>query len=63
MQRQTAVRNVDEPETTRIEFRVDTNPGSIIVEAGDIYGGDVNIAARLERLAEPGSGIPNISSY
>ncbi len=54
VQRQMAVRNVNEPETTRIEFRIGINLGDIIVEAGDIYGGGVNIAARLEQLATTG---------
>ncbi len=54
VQRQMAVHNVNEPETTRIEFRIGINLGDIIVEAEDIYGGGVNIAARLEQLAATG---------
>ena len=38
----------------RIEFRVGINSGDVIVEDGDIHGDGVNIAARLEALAEPG---------
>jgi class 3 adenylate cyclase/pimeloyl-ACP methyl ester carboxylesterase len=38
----------------RIEFRVGINLGDIIIEADDIYGDGVNIAARLEGIAEPG---------
>jgi adenylate cyclase len=40
--------------TERIEFRIGVHQGDIVVEAGDILGDGVNIAARLEALAEPG---------
>jgi TolB-like protein/Flp pilus assembly protein TadD len=43
------------PENRRIEFRIGINIGDIIVEDQDIYGDGVNVAARLEGLAEPGS--------
>ena len=42
------------PEDRRIEFRIGINVGDIIVEDGDILGDGVNVAARLEGLAEPG---------
>ncbi len=54
VQRAMARRNADVPEDRRIEFRVGINLGDIIVEGDDIYGDGVNIAARLEGLAEPG---------
>ena len=38
----------------RIQFRVGINSGDVIVEDGDIHGDGVNIAARLEGIAEPG---------
>jgi adenylate cyclase len=38
----------------RIEFRIGINVGDIVVEDGDIFGDGVNVAARLESLAEPG---------
>ena len=41
------------PEIERLIFRVGVNLGDIIVEEGDIYGDGVNIAARLQMLAEP----------
>src|ERR1700720_3278229 len=42
------------PEDRRIRFRVGINLGDVIVEGGDIFGDGVNVAARLEALAEPG---------
>jgi adenylate cyclase len=42
------------PEGRRIRFRVGINLGDVIVEDGDIFGDGVNVAARLEALAEPG---------
>jgi adenylate cyclase len=45
---------MDEAEDRRIAFRVGINIGDVIVEAHDIFGDGVNIAARLEGVAEPG---------
>ncbi|MFP6729778.1 MAG: adenylate/guanylate cyclase domain-containing protein, partial [Alphaproteobacteria bacterium] len=42
------------PDDERLELRIGINLGDIIVEGDDIYGDGVNIAARLEGLAEPG---------
>jgi adenylate/guanylate cyclase family protein len=42
------------PEDKRISFRVRINLGDVIAEPDDIYGDGVNVAARLEALAEPG---------
>jgi adenylate cyclase len=47
-------RNVDVPDDKRISFRIGINLGDVIVEPEDIFGDGVNIAARLEALAEPG---------
>jgi adenylate cyclase len=47
-------RNRDLPPDKRIVFRVGINLGDIIVDEGDVYGDGVNVAARLEALAEPG---------
>jgi class 3 adenylate cyclase/TolB-like protein len=54
LQRAMAKAEPDEPEDRRIRFRIGINLGDIIIEDGDIYGDGVNIAARLEQLAEPG---------
>ena len=54
VQRDMRVRNTNVPQEKRIEFRVGLNVGDIIIDADDIYGDGVNIAARLENLAEPG---------
>ena len=48
------IRNADLPESQRMEFRVGVNLGDVIEEEGRIYGDGVNIAARLEGLAEAG---------
>ena len=47
-------RNTAAPPERRLEFRMGINVGDIIIEDGDIFGDGVNIAARLEALAEPG---------
>ena len=47
-------RNADVPGGRRIELRIGVNLGDVIIEGDDIYGDGVNIAARLEGLAEPG---------
>ena len=46
---------IDEVEASRIAFRVGINIGDVIIEPHDIFGDDVNIAARLEGIAEPGA--------
>src|SRR5262244_1553637 len=54
VQREMAERNADVPPDRRIEFRMGINVGDIIKDSRDIYGDGVNVAARLEALAEPG---------
>ena len=47
-------RNAGVPEDRRILFRIGINIGDVIIEGDDIYGDGVNVASRLENLAEPG---------
>jgi adenylate cyclase len=54
IQRQMIQRNADVPPDRRIEYRVGVNVGDIIIDESDIFGDGVNVAARLEALAEPG---------
>ena len=54
VQRGMAERNAGTPTEKRIEFRAGVNLGDVIAESGDIYGDGVNVAARLEGLADPG---------
>src|SRR5258705_1397467 len=54
VQRGMAERNAGMPEEQRIVFRVGINLSDIIVEEGGIHGEGVNVAARLEGIAEPG---------
>src|SRR5215469_36392 len=49
-----AERNAAIPPEKRIEFRIGINLGDVIAEENDIFGDGVNVAARLEALAEPG---------
>ena len=49
-----AERNASVPAGKRIEFRIDVHQGDVVIENDDIFGDAVNIAARLEGLAEPG---------
>jgi adenylate cyclase len=54
IQRGMITRNTDVPTENRIEFRIGINVGDVIIEGGDIFGDEVNVAARLEALCEPG---------
>jgi adenylate cyclase len=54
IQQELKTRNADLPAARRMEFRIGVNLGDVIVEGERIYGDGVNIAARLESLAEAG---------
>jgi TolB-like protein/class 3 adenylate cyclase len=49
-----AERNAGMPPEKRIEFRIGINVGDVIIDGGDIFGDGVNVAVRLEGIAEPG---------
>jgi adenylate cyclase len=54
IQKQVRERNAGSPEDSRIQFRIGINVGDIIVDGDDIYGDGVNVAARIQALADPG---------
>ena len=54
IQQTLAQRNQELPQEQRLEFRIGINLGDVIVDRDEIYGDGVNLAARLESLAEPG---------
>src|SRR3954452_1936992 len=54
IQRELKAKNADLPDSRKMEYRIGINVGDVIVEGERLYGDGVNIAARLEGLAEPG---------
>ena len=54
IQNEIAERNAAVPEDGRMQFRIGVNLGDVIAEDNNLYGTGVNVAARLEQLAEPG---------
>jgi TolB-like protein len=58
-----AERNADVPQHKRIEFRIGIHVGDIIIADEDIFGDGVNIAVRLESLAEPGGILVSSNCY
>jgi adenylate cyclase len=55
MQERLAARNAEYPDDRRMAFRMGVNLGDVIAEGATIHGDGVNVASRLERLAEPGT--------
>ena len=47
--------NASVPDSRRVVFRIGINVGDVIFQEGEVYGDGVNIAARLEQIAEPGA--------
>jgi adenylate cyclase len=54
IQRGVAERNLKLPDNKSIVFRIGINVGDVIIDGNDIYGDGVNVASRLEQLADPG---------
>ena len=54
IQRDLKLRNETLSDERKVQFRIGVNLGDVIEDRGDIYGDGVNVAARLESLAEPG---------
>lgn len=63
VQRELRIRNAELPLHRRMEFRIGINLGDVIVEGERLYGDGVNIAARLEALAEPGGVLVSNTVY
>jgi adenylate cyclase len=63
LQRGVAERERDRPAHERILLRVGVNLGDVVVEDGDLLGDGVNVAAHLERLAEPGGIVVSGTAY
>ena len=63
LQQGMAVANGNLPPDRRIVLRIGVNLGDVMVEGGDLYGDGVNIAARLEGIAEPGGILISGSAY
>jgi adenylate cyclase len=58
-----AATNGDQPEVRHIVLRIGVNLGDVMVEGSDLYGDGVNIAARLETMAEPGGILVSGTAY
>ena len=63
IQRGAAEQNAGVPDDRQIHFRIGVNVGDIIFDGGDIFGDGVNIAARIQTLAEPGTICLSESTY
>ena len=63
LQQAMAGANGEQPEDHHIVLRIGVNLGDVMVEGGDLYGDGINIAARLETLAEPGGVLVSGTAY
>jgi adenylate cyclase len=63
VQRGITERNVSVPLGKRLEYRIGINIGDVIIEDNDIFGDGVNVAARLEGIAEPGGIVISASAH
>jgi TolB-like protein/Tfp pilus assembly protein PilF len=63
LQQGMATANASEPEDRHINLRVGVNLGDVMVDGSDLYGDGVNIAARLEAIAEPGGVYVSEDAY
>ena len=63
LQQAVADHNSDRPQGPRIEYRVGVNLGDVVIDGDDIHGDGVNVAARLEGLAEPGGVFVSAAVY
>jgi len=63
IQQEISNQDPDPPQAHRMRFRIGINLGDVMVDGSDIYGDGVNIAARLQELAEPGGVVVSSSVY
>jgi TolB-like protein len=63
LQQDMAAANDGQPEERHIVLRIGVNLGDVMVEGGDLYGDGVNIASRLEAIAEPGGIVVSGTAY
>lgn len=63
LQREMTAANVGHPKDRHIVLRIGVNLGDVMVEGGDLYGSGVNVAARLEAIAEPGGILVSGTAY
>jgi adenylate cyclase len=63
IQQEISNQDSDQPRTHQMRFRIGINLGDVMVDGSDIFGDGVNIAARLQELAEPGGVVVSASVY